>query len=201
MSEMQSHLSSWRAELERELLALEQQINDLRSIAADKRQKIDAIDRLLSDRPVPATVTIFAVDANAVDDDDSLTTPGSAYWQPILSVLVELGGRGRRRKVIELVGAKMKPIFTPADYADLPSHGVRWRTRVTFQASHMRRVANLLRNAILPAEFGKSPTPAANGSPSTASHEPPRHQNLQSVPFNLPATGQGTPGTPKGSLA
>ena len=40
----------------------------------------------------------------------------------------------------------MKPIFTPADYADLPSHGVRWRTRVTFQASHMRRVAGLLKN-------------------------------------------------------
>ena len=51
MDEMQSHLSSWREELERELLALEQQINDLRSAAADKRQKIDAIDRLLGDRP------------------------------------------------------------------------------------------------------------------------------------------------------
>lgn len=144
MSERQSHLSSWRAELERELLALEQQINDLRSAAADKRQKIVAIDRLLGAHPQTATVDLAASAAD--DDDDAIATPGNAYWTPILSVLVELGGRGRRRKVIELVGAKMKNIFTPADYADLPSHGVRWRTRVTFQASHMRRVANLLKN-------------------------------------------------------
>jgi hypothetical protein len=35
MHDMPSQLTSWRTELERELLALEQQINDLRSNAAD----------------------------------------------------------------------------------------------------------------------------------------------------------------------
>jgi hypothetical protein len=144
MDDIPSQLSAWRVELERELLALEQQIGALRTAATAKREKIAAIDRLLGANQQSATVDLSA--SADESEDDAITTPGSAYWRPILTVLVELGGRGRRRKVIELVGAKMKDTFTPADHNHLPSHGTRWRTRVTFQASHMRRVAGLIRN-------------------------------------------------------
>lgn len=146
MDDMPSQLSAWRAELERDLLVFEQQINALRAAAADKRQKIEAIDRLLGANHQPETVDLAASAASDESDDDAIATPGSAYWRPILTVLAELGGRGRRRKVIELVGKKMEGILTPADYSTLPSHGIRWRTRVTFQASHMRRVAGLIKN-------------------------------------------------------
>ncbi len=145
MDDIPSQLSAWRAALERELLALEQQLGALRIAATAKREKIAAIDRLLGASPQSATLDLSA-SASDESDDDAITTPGIAYWRPILTALVELGGRGRRRKVIELVGAKMQDAFTPADYSSLPSHGIRWRTRVTFQASHMRRVAGLIRN-------------------------------------------------------
>ena len=47
MDDIPSQLSAWRAELERELLALEQQIGALRTAATAKREKIAAIDRLI----------------------------------------------------------------------------------------------------------------------------------------------------------
>jgi restriction system protein len=54
--------------------------------------------------------------------------------------LVELGGRGRREQVIELVGQKMQNVLRPADYEKLPqSSFIRWENRVAWQASNMRR--------------------------------------------------------------
>lgn len=76
-----------------------------------------------------------------VEDLDELGpfTPVREYWKPILQVLVDLGGRGNRMKVIEMVGERMKHILTPADYGKLPKTGfVRWRNRVAWQASQMR---------------------------------------------------------------
>jgi restriction endonuclease Mrr len=51
-----------------------------------------------------------------------------------------MSGRGRRERVIDLVGKKMKDIFTPADSKKLPeSKYIRWENRVAWQASNMRR--------------------------------------------------------------
>jgi restriction system protein len=55
-------------------------------------------------------------------------TPEEAYYQPILSALVELGGRGKVREVLGRVEEKMKPLLKPIDYELLPSgRQVRWR--------------------------------------------------------------------------
>ncbi len=135
-------LAAWRAALQDELAALQLQADSLRAAIADKRSKIEAIDRLLGETG--------GIDlAACAESDDALQediTPAKAYWLPLLSALVELGGRARRRKVIEVVGQKMKDTLTQADHARLPSFGVRWEHVVAWQASHMRRVAGFLRN-------------------------------------------------------
>jgi len=129
-----------------ELASLEQQADALRAAIADRRSRIQAIDRLLgsSDTSSEQRFTIRA--SLDTSSDPEVLTPANVYWQPILAVLAELGGRGRRRKVIELVGKKMQHVLTPADRRQLPSHGIRWERTVAWQASHMRRVAGLLRD-------------------------------------------------------
>jgi len=54
-------------------------------------------------------------------------TPEEKYYQPILSALVELGGRGKVREVLRRVEEKMKPLLQQVDYELLPSgRQVRW---------------------------------------------------------------------------
>jgi hypothetical protein len=142
------HLSAWKASLLAELASLEQQAHALRLAIAEKQSKIHAIDRLLGPSCTSEeSVQTFDISASIEPDSASdLLTPAKAYWRPILSVLVELGGRARRQKVIDLVGKKMEHVLTPADHVRLPSFGIRWEHVVAWQASHMRRVAGLIRN-------------------------------------------------------
>jgi restriction endonuclease Mrr len=59
-----------------------------------------------------------------------------------------MGGRGRREKVIEIVGKKMKDLFTPADFKKLPqSKYIRWENRVAWQASNMRSEGYIRNNS------------------------------------------------------
>ena len=188
-----------------ELVSLEQQADALRTAIADRRSRIQAIDRLLrasntsstSATPSEQRFTIHA----AVDtsSDPEVLTPADAYWQPILAVLAELGGRGRRRKVVELVGDKMKNVLTPADRRQLPSHGIRWERAVAWQASHMRRVAGLLRDD----------SPRGMWEISAAGREWLARHSPNSSVISQPANNYGSPqksrkgrqGTRKESLA
>ncbi len=62
--------------------------------------------------------------------------------------LVKVGGRGKRLKVIDAVGTKMKDVLTPADYGKLPKSGwMRWRNRVAWQASEMRQKGYIKHNS------------------------------------------------------
>lgn len=56
-------------------------------------------------------------------------TAQQAYCRPLLEVLVEMGGGGRTRDVLDRLGAKMKPVLKPKDYECHKSdaHQIRWR--------------------------------------------------------------------------
>ena len=59
-----------------------------------------------------------------------LRTPEDAFRKPILEALMELGGRAHRKKVLDLVGKKMKGTLNKHDRERLPSapvHEIRWR--------------------------------------------------------------------------
>jgi hypothetical protein len=58
-----------------------------------------------------------------------LRTPENAFRRPILEALVELGGKARASKVLDLVEEKMKTILKEVDFETLPSspREPRWR--------------------------------------------------------------------------
>ena len=56
-------------------------------------------------------------------------TPHAAYCRPILEALVEMGGSGKTRTVLDRVGEIMKDTLKPVDHEPLKSDGksIRWR--------------------------------------------------------------------------
>jgi restriction system protein len=66
-------------------------------------------------------------------------TPHSAFYRPILEVLVEMGGAGRTRDVLDRVGEKMKAIFKPKDFEAHQSDAqqIRWRNTGQWARNHM----------------------------------------------------------------
>ena len=132
---MEEQLNNWKTDLEAKLGIIQMQIKQTRAEERDLKEKLEAINRLLGKSLKEHVEEVPAGEAA----DDLSFTPTKAYWVPILEVLVELGGRGRREKVMELVGDKMKTTLLPADYAMLPdTNVVRWKNRVAWQTSNMR---------------------------------------------------------------
>lgn len=142
-NEMHQQLLSWKASLSAELTGLETQLEQIRAALAEKREKIVAIDKLIGPTKSHDSANWVTQIPDLVENlEDRNFTPVKAYWRPILQTLVEMGGRGRREKVIEVVGKKMKDILTPADSKKLPqSKYIRWENRVAWQASNMRSEA------------------------------------------------------------
>jgi Mrr N-terminal domain len=65
-------------------------------------------------------------------------TPEIAFRIPILKVLAELGGRGRRAQVLDRVGEMMRGALKPIDYDLLESGAdIRWRINASYQRKHM----------------------------------------------------------------
>lgn len=58
--------------------------------------------------------------------------PESEYELPLLKALVEAGGRGPAREMVEAVGADVADRLTKVDLECLDSGEVRWKSRVQF---------------------------------------------------------------------
>lgn len=138
MEDMNAQLASQRTQFSTELFNIEEELKSLRTRGDELRRKIAAIDILIG-----APGNGFDDEPEGAEDErelNGLFTPVEAYWRPILEVLVRMGGRGRRRTVIDAVGKQMANVLTKADYEGLPKSGYpRWRNRIQWQASNMRR--------------------------------------------------------------
>ncbi len=66
-------------------------------------------------------------------------TPHTAYYRPILEALVERGGSGKTRAVLDRVGEKMKGQLKPLDYEPHKSDGksIRWRNSAQWARNTM----------------------------------------------------------------
>ena len=66
-------------------------------------------------------------------------TPQSEYYEPILRVLVEMGGRGPAGEVLDRVGDLMRPVLKDVDYLPLASRpGLpRWRNTAQWVRNRM----------------------------------------------------------------
>lgn len=65
------------------------------------------------------------------------STPQEAYYEPILQVLKQMGGRGKSSEVIDRVGEIMRPKLKEADYGKLKEGSIRWQTRCRFARWYM----------------------------------------------------------------
>lgn len=139
METMEQQLAVQRTKYLAELHQAEDAAKQLRAKAEELRRKLGAIDTLLGDAETSAREFHNEAEPSGADVNDGVFTPVQAYWKPILQTLVEMGGRGRREKVMDGVGQKMKGILTAADYGTLSdSNVIRWRNRVAWQTSNMR---------------------------------------------------------------
>ena len=68
-------------------------------------------------------------------------TPESAFYQPILQVLEQMGGHGKVAEVRERVGKVMKPVLKPVDFDPLASgpDNPRWRNTAQWARNSMVR--------------------------------------------------------------
>lgn len=66
-------------------------------------------------------------------------TPHFAFYRAILESLVEMGGSGKTKEVLDRVGEKMKGTLKPLDYDVLPSDGksIRWRNSAQWARNTM----------------------------------------------------------------
>jgi len=68
-----------------------------------------------------------------------LITPQDDYCRPILEVLVEMGGKGKTKTVLDRVGDKMKQVLKPIDYECHKSSDkqLRWRNTAQWARNKM----------------------------------------------------------------
>lgn len=67
-------------------------------------------------------------------------TPQPEYTKPILESLVELGGGGKVKEVLEIVYDKMKNRLTPADLETVPSgREKRWSNHIKWERFALKR--------------------------------------------------------------
>lgn len=66
-------------------------------------------------------------------------TPHKDYCQPLLTVLVEMGGKGKTKDVLDQLGVKMKGILKPKDYEPHESDAkqIRWRNTAQWARNMM----------------------------------------------------------------
>jgi restriction system protein len=66
-------------------------------------------------------------------------TPQEDYCLPLLTVLVEMGGKGKTKDVLDKLGMKMKGILKPKDYEPHESNAkqIRWRNTAQWARNTM----------------------------------------------------------------
>ncbi|MCW5875684.1 MAG: type II toxin-antitoxin system Phd/YefM family antitoxin [Anaerolineales bacterium] len=83
--------------------------------------------RYVAPRRLGAETTQF----QETEAEQLVKTPREAFWKPVLSALVDLGGSGTLDQVKQLVEGKMASILNEYDYEQLPqSHRLRWENDV-----------------------------------------------------------------------
>lgn len=75
----------------------------------------------------------------AVESADDAPTPQSAYRQPIVDVLTELGGRGRAKDVLEGVRRRMRHQLHGADYKQLKSGQEVWANKTQWARQQLKQ--------------------------------------------------------------
>lgn len=131
------------ARLHKSLVALKDKVNALRSEAQALLQEFPA----LAQQQTSAEPTeVYPAPRPKQKRGRGERTPQSAYRCPILRALIELGGRGKVRQVLDRVYAQMKDRLLPRDLVAVPSgQDVVWSVSAKWQRNKMK-LEGLLRD-------------------------------------------------------
>jgi len=143
-------LNHWAQDLGRQISAIREQIDLLQGKLVDLERKKTAIDCLtrVNGNEGDKTLPSFAVQpSSTLRRPPAGSLPGqrdhaayTAYWAPILEVLIDLGGKGHVEEVLPKVKQKMeaKSVLGPLDYHDVPSGTEEyWRNTARWQRKAM----------------------------------------------------------------
>lgn len=108
------------------------------------RSKVDALSQEwetledLRDKASPAVQEIVSKRFFGRRGNGEIT-PHQDYCRPLLEVLVEMGGSGKTKDVLDHLGNKMKPALKPKDYEPHESDAkqIRWRNTAQWARNHM----------------------------------------------------------------
>lgn len=65
--------------------------------------------------------------------------PRAEYTRPILEALIEMGGSGRMRDVLDRVLVKIKDRLRPKDWVKVPSgSSIRWKNRAQWERNRLK---------------------------------------------------------------
>ena len=74
--------------------------------------------------------------------------PHAEYTLPILEALIEMGGKGRMRNVLDRVLDKIKDQLKPKDFEKLPSGtAIRWKNRAQWERQRLKSQGNLKKDS------------------------------------------------------
>ena len=95
----------------------------------------------LRDAASPAVQAIVSKRFFGRKGNDEITAQQD-YFRPLLEVLVEMGGGGRTRDVLDRLGEKMKVTLKPKDYEAHQSDAgqIRWRNTAQWARNHRTEV-------------------------------------------------------------
>jgi hypothetical protein len=188
METMDQQLLERRGQLAQRLADAEEESRKLQAKIVDWRRKIAAIDTLTEESPTGAE-SEHQLETDDTDND-GVFTPRQAYWRPILQVLVEMGGRGKRRKVIDAVGDKMKTFSRRPITESSQNLGGRGGA-IALHGRPAKCASRGMSGTTHQGEFGKSRMPDANGSTTTRNAIGQRGRGRSALlrPFSLAGLG------------
>jgi restriction system protein len=121
-----------------------QAVIDFAKRLTDFRQKVEKLSeewKQLEDQRNAATIEVQQIVSKRFFGKSKKgdITPHEDFCRPLLEVLVEMGGQGKTKHVLDRLGEKMQHILKPKDYEPHESDGktIRWRNSAQWARNEM----------------------------------------------------------------
>ena len=114
----------------------------------DVEPRTEDINSFLKDQAVRESVPMVStpaaeIQAQVPKSHVGLKTPQSEFRRPILQVLIEMGGRGERRQVLNRLAEVMASRLGDHDRETHKDGTIRWEKTAEFQCTEMRKIGLL----------------------------------------------------------
>lgn len=91
------------------------------------------------ERPIEEMISSLGLESKMKSENIRVhgATPEKEYRIPILDALVEMGGKGKAKEVLEILKEKMKDHLKNVDFERIKSGNVRWENKACWERKDM----------------------------------------------------------------